>query len=451
MSLDLFPLLQSIYGDGADSQLPRYNFAIDLFQRRFGLSQSHGNEIRDEIRVFRAPGRVNLIGEHTDYNHGYVMPAALDKDFLLIAAPRSDGQVNLLNIESQFPEVRFEISEKIPIGESGDWGNYARGAAQVLAQDLGRPFTGFDGLVVGAAPYGVPVGSGLSSSSALTVVMMIAMSHFSGWKGTKVDLVRFSSDAEWYVGTRGGIMDQFAALLAQKEHALFLDCRPDVNGLYQTEAIPLPAGYRLMVVDSGVHHENTQGEFNQRVAAGRAGVGLLNAVYPHITHLRDVEHIAWADLEQLLPEEESVASLLARGIDLTDIPGLTAQTLLKVRSRCRHVWHENRRVLTAATALKEGDMASLGTLLAEAHASARDDYEISVPEVEVLVNAANSVEGVVGARLTGAGWGGCIIALVQEDSVDEFTSRIRKNYSQETGKRSAIFACSALSGAGSVV
>lgn len=447
MSIDLQPIIHSIYGEGADLQRNRYNFALDLFQRHYGNHLVLG----EDIHIFRSPGRVNLIGEHTDYNHGYVLPAALDKDFLLIAAPRSDHQVNLLNIESRFPEVRFDVSQEIPIGEAGDWGNYARGAAQVLARAMGRSFSGFDGLIVGAAPYGVPIGSGVSSSSALTVVMMVAMAHFAGWDGEKVDLVQYSSDAEWYVGTRGGIMDQFAALLSEKEHALFLDCRPQPDGTYRTETIPLPTGYRLMVVDSGIHHENTRGEFNQRVAAGRAGVGLLAQAHPQITHLRDVEEIPWSDLEPMLPEVASVTSLQDRDIDLTDIPGLTPQTMLKVRNRCKHVWHENRRVKEAVAALKSGDMNRVGTLLAEAHASARDDYEISVPEIELLVDAATDLDGVIGARLTGAGWGGCIIALVEEDAVEDFSVQIQQVYRQKTQKRAAIFACQTTSGAGIVV
>ena len=434
-------------GSGADAQLTRYMFAIDLFQRRYGSHYDTNNG----MRIFRAPGRVNLIGEHTDYNHGYVMPAALDKDFLLLAAPRDDNCINLLNIESRFPEVHFEIGQEIPIGEPGNWGNYARGAAQVMAQAMRKPFTGFDGLIVGASPHGIPVGSGLSSSSALTVVMMVALAHFAQWEGDKVELVQFSSDAEWYVGTRGGIMDQFAALLAQKDHALFLDCRPDERGAYQTEAIPLPTGYRLMVVDSGVHHENSRGEFNQRVAAGRAGVALLSAAYPGITHLRDVESVDWAELEPQLPEDETVASLNRRGIELTDIPGLTAHTLLKIRSRCRHVWSENRRVLDAVTALETGNMAQLGKLLNAAHESARDDYEISCPEIEVLVTAAAQQAGVVGARLTGAGWGGCIIALVEEGTADGFSRQIQRMYRAETGKHAAVFACQTTPGAGLIL
>ena len=447
MNADLNAALSSIYGPGADVQQTRYAFAIDLFQRRFGPTEN--------LHIFRAPGRVNLIGEHTDYNHGYVMPVALDKDFLVLATPRDDSQIRLSNIESRFPDVRFEIGQTIPIGEQGDWGNYARGAAQVLAQAMDRPFTGFDGLVVGAAPYGVPVGAGLSSSSALTVVMLVTMAHFAGYvnerAGDKADLVQMSSDAEWYVGTRGGIMDQFVALLAQKDHALFLDCRPDDQGGYQTEAVPLPAGYRLMMVDSGVRHENTRNEFNQRVAAGRAGVGLLAAAHPGITHLRDVEAVDWGELEPHLPMEEAVGSLREQEVTLDDIPGLTNDTSLKIRARCRHVWSENRRVVDAIQAMRRGDMEQLGTLLYAAHQSARDDYEISCPEIEVLVNAARSIDGVVGARLTGAGWGGCMLALVEEDCADTFGKQIHRQYRQETGQQASIFACQTTPGAGLVI
>ncbi|MCB0145028.1 MAG: hypothetical protein KDE50_34410, partial [Caldilineaceae bacterium] len=154
----------------------------------------------------------------------------------------------------------------------GHWGNYVRGAAQVFTQSIGRPSGGWDGLVAGAAPFGVPVGAGLSSSSALTVAAMVTLNTLAGVQLPNADLVQLCSDAEWYVGTRGGIMDQFVALLAQRDHALFLDCRPDAAGHFQTETIPLPTTHRLLIVNSGVHHANTRNEFNLRVAAGRAGV-----------------------------------------------------------------------------------------------------------------------------------------------------------------------------------
>jgi len=282
------------------------------------------------------------------------------------------------------------------------------------------------------------------------VVVAVALAHLNDWHPDGVALAQLCSEAEWYVGTRGGIMDQFIALLARRDHALFLDCRPDAAGRYTMDHVPLPPGYRLLIADSGVHHQNVRGHYNRRVAACRAGVGLLRARFPGITHLRDVEHVPWTDLAPHLPEEITVGELQEQGIDLGDVPGLTADTPLKVRARCRHVWTENRRVREAVAAMRTGEVGTLGCLLNEAQASARDDYEISCPELEILVEAAREVDGVAGARLTGAGWGGCIVALVRDDAVAEFETHVSGRYEAETGRVPAVFACRAGPGAGLV-
>ncbi|MDH7486442.1 MAG: galactokinase [Anaerolineae bacterium] len=444
---ELIPPLRTIYGEEATSQAQRYAEALSAFASTYGAG---------EVLIFRAPGRVNLIGEHTDYNHGYVLPVALDRDTLLLARPRSDATVRLSNMEAEFSPRAFTIGPDIPPDPPGDWGNYARGAAQALARQLRRadrrpPLRGLDGLVVGGPPHGVPRGAGLSSSSVLTVVVALALAHVNGWQPDGVTLARFCSEAEWYVGTRGGIMDQFIALLARRGHALFLDCRPDTAGRYRMEHVPLPQGYHLLIADSGVRHGNVRGHYNRRVAACRAGVALLRARFPAITHLRDVQEVPWAELEPFLPEEVTVGELAERGIELEDVPGLTPDTRLRVRARCRHVWTENRRVQAAVAALRAGQVATLGRLLNEAHASARDDYEISCPELEVLVQAAQEADGVAGARLTGAGWGGCIVALVRDDAVPAFEAHVARRYQAETGRTPAIFACRSGPGAGLVI
>ncbi len=441
--IDLSSRLETIYGPGAEVQSARYRSALDVFRERYGPGLVH---------TFRAPGRVNLIGEHTDYNHGYVLPVALDRDVLLLARPRSDGQVHLANMESgDFPQRQFAVSDTIPSAPAGDWSNYARGPAQELTRLLGTPVAGFDGLVSAAPPFGVPRGAGVSSSSALTVAMAVAFAHFAGWQWDGAEMARLCSDAEWYVGTRGGIMDQFIALLAQRGHALFLDCRPDRNGDFRTRPIPLPAGYRLLVMDSGVRHANTRNEFNQRVAACRAGVALLRREVPGITHLRDVENLDWATLESHLPEDASVASLRAAGVELGDLPNVPEDAPLRVRACCRHVWTENHRVLAAVDALDRGEIPRVGELLDDAHTSAREEYRISTPELDVLTNAARQVDGVAGARLTGAGWGGCVISLVPDGQVDEFMGYVSRTYMAQTGREATIFPCQAGPGAGLVV
>jgi galactokinase len=198
-----------------------------------------------------------------------------------------------------------------------------------------------------------------------------------------------------------------------------------------------------------VHHQKVvKGAYNQRVAACRAGVALLRPHFAGVTYLRDVQSVPWNDLVEWLPEETTVSQILEQGIDLGDVPGLTPDTPLKVRARCRHVWTENQRVEAAVTALSAGDVVTLGRLLNEAHASARDDYEISCPELEVLVTAAREVDGVVGARLTGAGLGGCIVAVVHRDAVSDFETHVSKEFQSRVGRPTTIFACQSGPGAG---
>jgi len=400
-------VLKTIYGSDPqllEQQSLRYQRGLTAFAARFGSG---------EVVVYRAPGRVNLIGEHTDYNHGYVLPMALDKDVLIFARARRDRAVNLVNVEPEFGERHFTIAREIPLRPIGDWANYAQGPAQLLEREHGPGLRGFDALVDGAPPYGVPRGAGLSSSSALTVASAVTLVGLNGLALGGAALAEACGRAEWYVGTRGGIMDQFISILAQRGHALFLDCRPAADGSgYTLKQVPIPAGYAIIVVDSSVRHRNTGPHFNRRVAEGRIGVRLLQRRFPGITHLRDVNHLPWSELEPLLPEVIHTGELLQAGIDPETIldggvsPG--ADTFF-VRKRCRHVITENLRVIESVAALEAGDMTTFGRLLGEAHASARDDYEISTPEIEALVRLANAAPGTVGARLTGAGWGGCIV------------------------------------------
>ena len=413
------PTLEAIYTENAGAQEVRYTVALEHFEGLYGPGH---------VFFFRMPGRVNLIGEHTDYNHGYVLPLALEHDILLLARPRADATVRVSNVEANFRPFSFTCGRQIPAAPAGDWSNMIRGAGQALARATGQPLRGMDALVVGAAPFGAPRGAGLSSSSALTVVAAVALLRFNGRAMDDQALAQLCAEAEWYVGTRGGIMDHFSLLLSRRDHAMFLDCRPDPDGRYRHEHLLLPPGYRLLIADSGVRHENARGHYNQRVAACRAGVELLRPAFPGITHLRDVQDVPWELLEPLLPDEATVADLAALEGVLDDLPGITSDTPLLVRRRCYHVWTENRRVLAAADALREGDAIRLGKQLDDGHASARDNYGISCPELETLVALLRELPGVLGARLTGAGWGGCAIALVEEAWAGEAVQAIRRRY-----------------------
>jgi galactokinase len=435
-----------IYGQDQttlDAQHDRYARVLAAFRDLYGPGP---------VTIYRAPGRVNLIGEHTDYNHGYVLPVALDKDVLILARARNDRTVRLANPEAAYEPRQFEISGDIPPRPTGDWANYVQGPAQLLVREFSPDLRGCDALVEGAPPYGVPRGAGLSSSSALVVASAVALAGMNHLALSGERLADACSRAEWYVGTRGGIMDHFASVLTHSNSALFLDCRP-VDGRYAIQHVPIPPGYAVIVADSGVRHRNTGPHYNRRVLEGRIGVRLLQRDYPGITHLRDVDQIPWTALEPLLPEVIETPELRAQGIDPHSLldQGRSAETdTFYVRKRCRHVITENSRVLRSVTALRAGDVATFGKLMGEAHASARDDYEISTPEIEALIELANAAPGTVGARLTGAGWGGCIVALVHEESAPAFAQALVSGYHTRTGLNAQVFLCHSAAGAGEV-
>ncbi len=444
---ELAARLERIYGtDALDAQLTRYREALDAFRVAYGPGP---------VIICRCPGRVNLIGEHTDYNQGFCLPAPLDRDLLLLIRPRADRQVSLVNIEPDlFPPRRFELSEAIPSGPPGDWGNYARGAGQKLWQVFG-PLRGFDGLVASQAPYGVPRGAGVSSSTALTVASAIALAYVNELDVRPDRFAQICSEAEWYVGTRGGILDQFATLLGRQGHALFLDCQPreDEHGerVFHTEPVPLLDGYSLILADSQVRHAHTVGGFNVRVAEGRLGAACLAAHFPEVRTLRDVQSQPWDVLAPHLPETTTLDELTRSGIDVLSWLGdlqLPQDTPLKLRARCRHVHSENQRVLDSVAAWRRGDARAVGELLNQAHISLRDDYEVSCQEIEALRDIILSVDGVLGARMVGGGWGGCVVALVESGCEEEFVAYVTPTYQKATGHAPDIFVCRTSAGAG---
>lgn len=437
----LKPILEPVYGDDCLAQAKRYETGIDRFRKLYGSGTIH---------IFRAPGRINLIGGHTDYNHGYVMPVALDRDLVLFARPREDRLIRLSNVEQEFADVEFEMSTNIPRLEDSRWSNYVRGAAQMIVRLAPARYKGMDCLIMGEAPTGVPRGSGLSSSSALTVAATIALSHFSEYQCEQNAFVQVCSDAEWYVGTRGGIMDQFISIGARRNHALFLDCRPAPSGIYTTSHVPMPEAYEIVIAESGVRHDNVRGEYNRRVASCRTGVQLLKSLKPTATHLRDFESTAWSELEPRLPQALTVAEALEKGSPIDDIPGLEMDDVLPVRTCCRHVWQENKRVVQAYQSLKANDVPQAGRLISQAHASARDNYGISFSEMETLIEAAASVPGVLGGRITGAGWGGCAVFLAKRESVTELQEIIAARFQDVYGVTPPVYPCRSGTAAGMV-
>lgn len=449
-------LLEPVYAhhDGAlGQQCARYLEAVERFRETFGPGS---------VRVYRAPGRVNLIGEHTDYNQGYVMPTAIDRDIVIVGRPRQGQMVRAANVQPErYEAFEFEVSESIPSGPVGHWSNFIRGAAQKLSQHAGRPLRGMDIVVSGRQPFGTPIGVGLSSSTSLTVVATVALADGNDLDVSGEQLAELASQAEWYVGTRGGIMDQFASILGRGGHALFLDCRPEAPGRYRSARIPLPDGFRIVVCSTGVRHENTRSEFNTRVFECRVGAYLIRQRYPEVRNLRDAsaESLGLTEseveslIEEVLPESITGQELIDRGVvdavarDMPPSFRVDPARLYLVRRRCRHVMSENERVLESVRALEASDMLRFGQLMDAAHASARDDYEISVPQVEAMVSAARESAGCVGARVTGAGWGGCVVAVVEDGEVGRFVASVSERYEAATGIHTDIIVCNSATGA----
>jgi galactokinase len=373
----------------------------ERFQRRYGT----------QPRIFRAPGRVNLIGEHTDYNDGFVMPAAIGFSTWVAASKRED---RIIRTHSEQFDETVELSLDALSGPPRKhWSDFIRGVAAVL-QANGYKLNGANLLIQGQ----VPVGAGLSSSASLEVATALALLSSSHSDYAPLDLTKICQRAEHeYVGTRCGIMDQFVAVFGRAGHALLLDCRS-----LNYEVLPISNDIRLLICNSMVKHELAAGEYNRRRADCETGVRLMRERLPNIAALRDV----------LLDELEGNRNALP------DV----------VYRRCRHVISENQRVLAAAESLKSGDLQQFGRLMYESHRSLRDDYEVSCRELDLLVEIASACDGVYGARMTGGGFGGCTIALVRADVVEKVQSTITDAYKTKTGIIPDMYVCTASQGEG---
>jgi galactokinase len=368
---------------------------IAEFRRLFG----------GEPQLYAAPGRVNIIGEHTDYNDGFVLPAALEATTVAAIAPRAD---RTLRIHSQRMDetLSFDLDDTGPTPRK-DWSDYVRGVAVVLKSE-GHRLTGADLMI----DSDVPIGAGLSSSAAIEVATGYALMSASGLAVdlTKLALACQRAENE-FVGMRCGIMDQFIACHGAAGHALLIDCRS-----LDRRLVPVSASARLMICNTMVHHAHAAGEYNLRRRDCEDGVARLKQALPGIKALRDV----------------TPAELEAHAGLLTPL----------IHRRCRHVVTENDRTVSAADALEAGDIALVGRLMSESHVSMRDDFEISCPEVDTMVEINAAIDGVYGARMTGGGFGGCTISLVDADAVERFERQVMERYRAATGLEPQIFSCS---------
>lgn len=360
-------------------------------------------------RVFRAPGRVNLIGEHTDYNDGFVLPVAIDFATAVTASPRED---RLLQIRSEnFDEtISLDLDDAEPVA-GRHWSDYPRGVAVILER-AGYQLKGADLQIQSE----VPMGAGLSSSAAIEVATGYALLSVAGFDIDRLELAKLCQRAEnEFVGMRCGIMDQFIACHGRKDHALLLDCRS-----LESKLVPLPEAARLVICNTMIKHELAAGEYNRRRAECEEGVHHLAERFEGIRALRDATLMQLESVRHDLPEA--------------------------VYRRCRHVITENTRVTEAVAALERGDLKACGCLMAESHRSLRDDYEVSCEELDTMVALAQPLPGVYGSRMTGGGFGGCTVNLVAQESTAEFQQRITEAYNQTTGITPEVYVCQASDG-----
>jgi galactokinase len=393
------------------------NLAVEA--RVHALGQRFVQRFGSSPRIYQAPGRVNLIGEHTDYNDGFVMPAAIGFFTAVAVAPRADRTLVIYS-ENYSEQIEFDLDD-LPATPSGHWSDYVVGVMKML---------GRSGITVGGANLlidgSVPQGAGLSSSASLEVAVGYALLDVTGQSSdqdridrTRLALLCQRAENE-FVGARCGIMDQFVSSHGERGRALLLDCRS-----LEYRLLPLPDNVVLAICNTMVKHSIARGEYNQRRAECEAGVRALSKYLPNVRALRDVT----------LPE------LATYGGELPDA----------VRRRCRHVISENTRVLRAGEALEHGDLQAFGKLMLESHRSLRDDFEVSCAELDLMVELAGKVEGVYGTRMTGGGFGGCTVALVQAGCAEAFRRTVQEEYHRSTGRKPEIYICSAADAVGRIV
>lgn len=383
----------------------RRDLVAGQFVERFGKPPSVWTQ---------APGRVDLMGSHTDYNLGYVLTQAIDRNTWIAASPRDDGRVAIqsLNLEGR---VEFSL-EQIEHDSLLPWTNYVRGVAEVLRQK-GYPLQGFDGLIHSTIPFG----SGLSSSAALEVATAVLFNVLGDLKIDPVQMALLCQQAEnEFVGLNCGILDQYSSAMGRAGSVLLLDCR-DLSS--QTK--PLADGIRVVVCDTRAKRELTGSEYAERRAQCEEGVRILAGFHSGLHSLRD------AALEQL----ESCSD---------DLPSV-------VDRRCRFIIEENQRVLDIADALARGDREQISALAAASYVGARDLYEISCDEMEMMMAAMLSAPGVIGARQAGAGFGGCMVACVEQWQVEAFAQHVREYYQTSSGLEPHVYPVLAATGAGPLV
>ena len=356
--------------------------------------------------VASAPGRVNLIGEHTDYNDGFVLPMAIDRAMWVALRPRQDGKVRLHSIDLN-DSGEFDLAQPLIKDKEHSWFEYVRGVAWAL-QGEGHQLIGWEGVMSGD----VPIGSGLSSSAALQMAVSRAFAAVSNleWDNAKMALMVQRVENQW-MGVNTGIMDQMISASGQEGSALLIDCRS-----LETMLVPLPPATKIVILDTAVRRGLVDSKYNERRSQCEEAAAYLGK-----SALRDVS------LEAFIKAAPELAPL--------------------ARKRARHVVTEDARTLQAVEAMRAGDAVKLGLLMNASHESLKDDFEVTVFELDKIVEIARAQDGCYGARMTGAGFGGCAVALVAENSAETFTQAVAAQYETATGRTPNIYVCVASQGA----
>jgi galactokinase len=383
------------------------NSGITDLKQQFAAAFGEGGK----IHVVRAPGRVNLIGEHTDYNDGFVFPMAIEPHVLIACRTRDDSTVRIGSTVFPGQIAQFDVSGPIERGEP-KWANYSKGVAAEL-RAAGIPLPGMDALITNT----LPVGGGLSSSAAIEVATAQAFLTLAGLKmdPNRIALICQRAEHE-YAGVPVGIMDQMIVASGKAGDAMLLDCRDLSKQFVEID----PKDLRVVICNSMVKHELSSGEYAQRRKQCEEGVSYFRRENPNVKALRDV----------------SMSQVEAAKGKLPDV----------IYRRCHHVVSENRRTTEAAALLGQHHYEKVGQLMVQSHNSLRDDYEVSVPELDFLVEESMKVKGVYGARMTGGGFGGCIVALTQPRAVETLTTHLNTEYQNKFQKKPTVFSTDAAAG-----
>lgn len=382
---------------------------MDLKTLKKKFTELYGGT-EEEIRVFSSPGRVNLIGEHTDYNGGFVFPAALTVSSTVIVRPRNDRKINLA--ATDLPDRVQASLDDLEKYKDLKWGNYQLGVADEL-EKAGYTLVGCDMLFHDT----VPLGAGLSSSAAIevaTALALVTLSNEAQGINKEIDMVELALICQKaennYVGVNCGIMDQFASAMGKVDHAIFLNCKT-----LDYKWVPLNLeGYKIVIANTNKKRSLADSKYNERRSECEKGLEILQTALAEASCLGDISYAQFQQHKELI--EDKV-----------------------IRKRVEHVIAENDRVLRSVEALKNNNISEFGQLMIASHNSLRDLYEVTGKELDTLVEEALKIDGVIGSRMTGAGFGGCTVSIVRDDSVDEFIEKVGKSYKEQIGYEASFY------------